>query len=168
MGKPLKHNQFIKMWYNNMPIKNKTIEKYMDDIYAGLVNTIREEVRLNGALSLKNIGKFYLIQTGGYEKTMSSQLMTADDVKTKYFVPVHYLPKFTASTNFKDYVNDALVSKEGRRKAKNGSLTDLDKELQERELEKTKTDISRYLERKASTGENLRDIIKDSRMKIKR
>ena len=41
-------------------------------------------------------------------------------------------------------------------------------ELEERELEKNKTDIRRMLERKKATGENIKDIAKDSRMQLKR
>ena len=67
-----------------------------------------------------------------------------------------------------DYVNDAIVSKEGRRNKKRGTLTQLEKELEERELEKNKTDIRRMLERKMATGENIKDIVKDSRMQMRR
>lgn len=158
--KQLRHKQFLQLWYNRCGIKNKAIESHMEDIYNGLLTTIAEEVRLNGELKLKNLGKFYLIETGGYER------VGRDGVK--YFIPLHYLPKFTASQNFKDYVNDAIVSKEGRRNKKNGTLTPLEKELEEREFEKNKTDVRRMLERKRTTGENIKDIAKDSRMQLKR
>ena len=69
---------------------------------------------------------------------------------------------------FKDYVNDAIVSKEGRRNKKRGTLTQLEQELEEREIEKDKTDIRRMLERKRETGENIKNIVKDTRMQIKR
>ena len=81
---------------------------------------------------------------------------------------MHYAPKFTASQNFKDYVNDAIVSKEGRRNKKRGTLTPLEQELEEREAEKSKTDIKRMLERKKKTGENIKTIVKDSRMQLQR
>lgn len=160
MKRQLKHKQFLQLWYNRCGIKNKAVESHMEDIYNGLLTTISEEVRLNGELKLKNIGKFYLLETGGYER------IGRDGVK--YYIPPHYLPKFTASQNFKDYVNDAIVSKEGRRNKKKGRLTQLEQELEERELEKNKTDIRRMLERKKATGENIKDIAKDSRMQLKR
>lgn len=161
MGKKqLKHRQFLQLWYNRCGIKNRAVESHMEDIYNGLVATIAEEIRLNGELRIKNLGKFYLIQTGGYER------VGRDGVK--YFIPLYYAPKFTASQNLKDYVNDAIVSKEGRRNKKRGTLTQLEKELEERELEKNKTDIRRMLERKMATGENIKDIAKDSRMQMRR
>lgn len=168
MAKSLKHNQFLQMWYNRMGINNKTVLKYMDNIYDGLIETIREEVRLNGELNIKNLGKFYLIETGGYEKSFSGEVANSLGAEGKHFIPVHYLPKFTASQNFKDYVNDAIVSKEGRRKKKNGKLTEMDKELEARNAEKQKTDIRRILERKKSTGESIKEISKDTRQTLKR
>lgn len=168
MAKALKHNQFLQMWYNRMGINNKTIERHMDEIFKGLVDTIREEVRLTGELNIKNVGKFYLIETGGYEKEFSGPIVNDGTNSVKHFIPVHYLPKFTASQNFKDYVNDAIVSKEGRRKKKNGTMTEMDKELEARDAEKQMNDIRRDLERKKSTGENIRDILKDSRQTLRR
>lgn len=168
MARSLKHSQFLQMWYNRMGISNKNIESHMEDIYQGLLETIREEVRLNGVLNIKNLGKFYLIETGGYEKTIGGSASALNEEGTRYFIEKHYLPKFTASQNFKDYVNDAIVSKEGRRRKKNGKLTELDKELEERDAEKQKTDIRRILERKKSTGESIKKITNDSRMQIKR
>lgn len=160
MGKELKHKQFLQMWYNRCGIKNKSIENHMEDIYQGLLTTIQEEVRLNGSIRLKNLGKFYLLETGGFERGGTDGI--------KYFIPRHYAPKFSASQNFKDYVNDAIVSKEGRRNKKRGTLTALEQDLVEREAEKSKTDVKRMLERKKNTGENIRDIVKDTRMQIKR
>ncbi len=160
MGKTLKHKQFLQMWYNRCSFQNKFVESHMEEIYNGLLDTIREEVRYNGSVRLKNIGKFYLLETGGYERRGRDGLM--------YFVPIHYAPKFTASQNFKDYVNDAIVSKEGRRNKKRGTLTMLEQELEERDAEKDKTDIRRMLERKRDTGEHIKDIVKDTRMQIKR
>ena len=160
MGKTLKHKQFLQMWYNRCNFQNKFVESHMEEIYNGLLDTIREEVRYNGSVRLKNIGKFYLLETGGYERRGRDGLM--------YFVPIHYAPKFTASQNFNDYVNDAIVSKEGRRNKKRGTLTMLEQELEERDAEKDKTDIRRMLERKRDTGEHIKDIVKDTRMQIKR
>ena len=160
MGKELKHKQFLQMWYNRCNFQNKFVESHMEEIYNGLLDTVREEVRYNGSVRLKNIGKFYLLETGGYERRGRDGLM--------YFVPIHYAPKFTASQNFKDYVNDAIVSKEGRRNKKRGTLTALEQELEERDAEKSKTDIRRMLERKRDTGENIKEIVKDTRMQIKR
>lgn len=168
MAKALKHNQFLHMWYKNIGLNNKTIEKYMENIFNGLIDTIREEVRLTGELNIKNIGKFYLIETGGYERELSSSFFNDGAGSIKYFVPVHYLPRFTASQNFKDYVNDAIVSKEGRRKKKKGKLTEMDKELEARDAEKQINDIRRDLERKKNTGENINDILKDSRQQLRR
>lgn len=168
MVKSLKHNQFLQMWYNRMNFKNKYVEEHMEEIYRALVETIREEVRLNGELRIKNVGKFYLIETGGYEKTIKGGASPIDEDGKKYFIEKHYLPKFTASQNFKDYVNDAIVSKEGRRRKKNGTLTDLDIELEERNVEKQKTDIRRILERKKNTGESIKEISKDTRHVLKR
>ena len=160
MGKELKHKQFLQMWYNRCGFRNKIVEAHMEEIYEGLLTTIQEEVRLNGSVRLKNLGKFYLLETGGFERKGTDG--------TKYFIPPHYAPKFTASQNFKDYVNDAIVSKEGRRNKKRGTLTQLEQELEEREIEKDKTDIRRMLERKRETGENINNIVKDTRMQIKR
>ena len=115
MGKELKHKQFLQMWYNRCGFRNKIVEAHMEEIYEGLLTTIQEEVRLNGSVRLKNLGKFYLLETGGFERKGTDG--------TKYFIPPHYAPKFTASQNFKDYVNDAIVSKEGRRNKKRGTLT---------------------------------------------
>lgn len=148
------------MWYNRCGFRNKIVEAHMEEIYEGLLTTIQEEVRLNGSVRLKNLGKFYLLETGGFERKGTDG--------TKYFIPPHYAPKFTASQNFKDYVNDAIVSKEGRRNKKRGTLTQLEQELEEREIEKDKTDIRRMLERKRETGENIKNIVKDTRMQIKR
>ena len=166
MAKQLNYKQFLQMWYNRCGIKNKAVESHMDDIYNGLLSVIQEEVRLNGEIRLKNLGKFYLLETGGYER--KATMVTTGNENTRYFVPVHYIPKFTASQNFKDYVNDAIVSKEGRRNLKNGKLTALEQELLEREAEKDKTDIRRILERKMATGEDVKTITQDSRMKMKR
>lgn len=163
MAKSLKHSQFLQMWYNRCDFKNKFVESHMEEIYEGLLDTIREEVRLNGELKLKNLGKFYMISTGGFEK--NGGCVVKDGT---YFIEKHYLPKFTSSQNFKDYVNDAIVSKEGRRKKKNGKLTALDKELLIREEEKRKTDVRRMLERKRDTGESISKITKDTRMQINR
>jgi nucleoid DNA-binding protein len=163
MAKSLKHSQFLQMWYNRCGFKNKFVENHMEEIYEGLLNTIREEVRLNGELKLKNLGKFYMISTGGFEK--HGGCVSKDGT---YFVEKHYLPKFTSSQNFKDYVNDAIVSKEGRRKKKTGKLTKLDEELLLREEEKRKTDVRRMLERKRDTGESISAITKDTRMQINR
>ena len=160
MGKELSYRQFLQMWYNRCKFRNKFVEEHMEEIYEGLLATIAEEIRLNGTLRLKNLGKFYMIETGGYERKGTDGI--------NYFVPMHYTPKFTASQNLKDYVNDAIVSKEGRRNKKRGTLTQLEQELEEREVEKSKTDIKRMLERKRETGENVKDIIKDSRMQLKR
>lgn len=160
MAKELNHRQFLRMWYNRCNIQNKHIENHMEDIYNGLLTVIQEEVRLNGGIRLKNLGKFYLIETGGYERKNIDG--------SNYFVPMHYVPKFTSSQNFKDYVNDAIVSKEGRRNKKRGTLTALEEELEERENEKSKTDVKRMLERKRKTGENIKTIVKDSRMQLQR
>lgn len=160
MAKDLNHKQFLQMWYNRCGIQNKHVKNHMEDIYNGLLSVIQEEVRLNGSIRLKNLGKFYLIETGGYERKNLDG--------TTYFIPLHYAPKFTASQNFKDYVNDAIVSKEGRRNKKRGTLTPLEQELEEREAEKSKTDIKRMLERKKKTGENIKTIVKDSRMQLQR
>lgn len=160
MAKDLNHKQFLQMWYNRCDIQNKHVKSHMEDIYNGLLSVIQEEVRLNGSIRLKNLGKFYLIETGGYERKNLDG--------TAYFIPLHYAPKFTASQNFKDYVNDAIVSKEGRRNKKRGTLTPLEQELEEREAEKSKTDIKRMLERKKKTGENIKTIVKDSRMQLQR
>lgn len=168
MAKSLKHSQFLQMWYNRIDVNNKSIEKYMEQIYEGLLDTIREEVRLNGELKIKNLGKFYLIETGGYERMVNNTNPDLPGDASKYFVPVHYLPRFTASQNFKDYVNDKIVSKEGRRKKKNGKLTEMDKELERRDAEKRKTDIRRILERKKSTGESIKEITSDTRQTLKR
>ena len=160
MAKELNHRQFLRMWYNRCNIQNKHIANHMEDIYNGLLTVIQEEVRLNGGIRLKNLGKFYLIETGGYERKNIDG--------SNYFVPMHYVPKFTSSQNFKDYVNDAIVSKEGRRNKKRGTLTALEEELEERENEKSKTDVKRMLERKRKTGENIKTIVKDSRMQLQR
>ena len=153
MAKQLNYKQFLQMWYNRCGIKNKAVESQMDDIYNGLLSVIQEEVRLNGEIRLKNLGKFYLLETGGYER--KATMVTTGNENTRYFVPVHY-------------VNDAIVSKEGRRNLKNGKLTALEQELLEREAEKDKTDIRRILERKMATGEDVKTITQDSRMKMKR
>lgn len=165
MKKQLKHKQFLQLWYNRIGVNNKSIEKYMEEIYEGFLQTLEEEVRLNGEIRLKNFGKFYLLETGGYERRM---IMDGADSNVKHFVPVHYLPRFQASQNFKDYVNDAIVSKEGRRNKKRGKLTELEKELEQREADKSKTDIRRILERKKTTGESISEIAKDTRMQIRR
>lgn len=165
MKKQLKHKQFLQLWYNRIGVNNKSIEKNMEKIYNGFLQTLEEEVRLNGEIRLKNFGKFYLLETGGYERRM---IMDGTDGNAKHFVPIHYLPRFQASQNFKDYVNDAIVSKEGRRNKKRGKLTELEKELEQREVEKTKTDIRRILERKKNTGESISEITKDTRMQIRR
>ena len=140
MAKDLNHKQFLQMWYNRCDIQNKHVKNHMEDIYNGLLSVIQEEVRLNGSIRLKNLGKFYLIETGGYERKNLDG----------------------------DYVNDAIVSKEGRRNKKRGTLTPLEQELEEREAEKSKTDIKRMLERKKKTGENIKTIVKDSRMQLQR
>jgi len=160
MAKELNHRQFIQMWYNRCGVQNKYIEMHMEDIYNGLLSVIQEEVRLSGGIRLKNLGKFYLIETGGYERKNIDG--------STYFVPLHYVPKFTASQNFKDYVNDAITSKEGRRNKKRGTFTPLQQELEEREADKSKTDVRRMLERKRKTGENIKTIVKDSRMQLQR
>ena len=103
-----------------------------------------------------------------FSPSASCSSVSLKPVEPKYFIPLYYAPKFTASQNLKDYVNDAIVSKEGRRNKKRGTLTQLEKELEERELEKNKTDIRRMLERKMATGENIKDIAKDSRMQMRR
>lgn len=159
MKKELKHKQFLQMWYNRCGFQNKVVEAHMDEIYEGLLDTIREETRLNGIVRLKNLGKFYLLETGGFERR--------DIDGGIHFIPPYYAPKFTASQNFKDYVNDAIVSKEGRRNKKRNTLTQLEQELEEREKQREKTDIRRILERKRETGENVKNILKDTRMQIK-
>lgn len=163
MAKSLKHSQFLQMWYNRCKFNNKFVENHMEEIYQGLLDTIREEVRLNGELKIKNLGKFYMISTGGYERSAGC-LGECE----KIFVEKHYLPKFTSAQNFKDYVNDSIVSKEGRRRKKKGKQTEFDKELELREAEKRKTDVQRMLERKRNTGESISAISKDSRMQINR
>ena len=60
MKKELKHKQFLQMWYNRCGFRNKIVEAHMEEIYEGLLTTIQEEVRLNGSVRLKNLGKFYL------------------------------------------------------------------------------------------------------------
>lgn len=165
MKKKLKHKQFLQLWYNRIGLNNKFLEAHMDEIYDGLLKTIEEEVRLNGEIRLKNLGRFYLLETGGYERHM---IANANVDRAKIFIPVHFLPKFTASQNFKDYVNDAIVSKEGRRNKKNGKLTPLEQELEERDAEKSKADVRRILERKKNTGESIMDITKDSRIQLRR
>ena len=158
--KELRHRQFLQMWYNRCGFRNKIVESHMEDLYNGLLTTIQEEVRLNGSIRLKNLGRFYLLETGGFERRGTDG--------TPYFIPRYYAPKFTASQNFKDYVNDAIVSKEGRRNKKRGTLTSLEQELEERMMEQGKSDVRRMLERKRETGENIKTIVKDSRMQIKR
>lgn len=167
MIKTLTHNQFLKAWYKQMGINNKTIESHMGDIYNALAELIQEEVRLTGEIRLKNIGKFYLIETGGYERKNVGALHGMDEGDT-YYVPKHFLPKFSASTNFKDFVNDAIVSKEGRRRQKNNTTTKMDEALIEREKAKQVDDIRRILERKKTTGEKVADIDRDSRMFLRR
>lgn len=165
MKKQLKHKQFLQLWFNRIGLNNKFLENHMEEIYDGLLKTIEEEVRLNGEVRLKNLGKFYLLETGGYERTM---IANANADRSRFFVPVHYLPRFTASQNFKDYVNDAIVSKEGRRNKKRGTLTPLEQELEERDAEKSKADVRRILERKKNTGESISSITKDSRIQLRR
>jgi nucleoid DNA-binding protein len=165
MKKQLKYKQFLQLWYNRMGLSSKFIENHMDEIYQGLLKTIQEEVRLNGELQLKGLGKFYLLEAGGYERRITMPSKNIDD---KYFVPVHYLPRFTASQNFKDYVNDALVSKEARRNQNSRKPTPLQKELAQRDAEKSKGDVRRILERMKNTGENLSTVTKDTRMQLRR
>lgn len=165
MKKQLKHKTFLQLWYNRTGLSSKYLQEHMDEIYDGFLKTVEEEVRLRGEIRLKNFGKFYLIETGGYEKRA---YMNETDRGTSYFIPVHYLPRFQASQNFKDYVNDAIVSKEARRNKKRGTMTELEKELEQREAEKSKNDIRRILERKKNTGEDISKITKDTRMQIRR
>lgn len=166
MKKQLKHKTFLQLWYNRTGLSSKFLQDHMEEIYEGLLQTIEEEVRLRGEIRLKNLGKFYLIETGGYEKKV--YMNDAVDKNASYFVPIHYLPRFQASQNFKDYVNDAIVSKEARRNKKRGTMTELEKELEQREAEKSKRDIRRILERKKATGEDISRIAKDTRMQIRR
>ena len=72
MGKELKHKQFLQMWYNRCGFRNKIVEAHMEEIYEGLLTTIQEEVRLNGSVRLKNLGKFYLLETGGIKYLVPS------------------------------------------------------------------------------------------------
>lgn len=166
MKKQLKHKTFLQLWYNRTGLSSKYMQEHMEELYEGLLKTIQEEVRLHGEIRLKNFGKFYLIETGGYERKAYMNDSIDDD--TSFFIPVHYAPKFQASQNFKDYVNDAIISKEARRNKKRGTMTELEKELEEREAEKSKTDIRRILERKKTTGEEISEITKDTRMQIRR
>ena len=166
MKRQLKHKTFLQLWYNRSGLSSKYMQEHMEEIYEGLLKTIEEEVRLHGEIRLKNFGKFYLIETGGYERKAYMNDSIDDD--TSFFIPVHYAPKFQTSQNFKDYVNDAIISKEARRNKKRGTMTELERELEEREAEKSKTDIRRILERKKTTGEEISEITKDTRMQIRR
>lgn len=167
MKKQLRHKQFLQLWYNRTGLSSKYLENHMDEIYQGLLKTIQEEVRLNGELQLKGFGKFYLIEAGGYERKI---VMPTKNIDDRYFIPVHYLPRFTASQNFKDYVNDAIVSKEARRnqKDRNRKMTSIQEEIAQREEEKSKGDVRRILERMKDTGEDLSTITKDTRMQLRR
>lgn len=165
MKKQLRHKQFLQLWYNRTGLSSKYVENHMDEIYQGLLKTIQEEVRLNGELQLKGLGKFYLLKAGGYERQITMPSKNIDD---KYFVPVHYLPRFTSSQNFKDYVNDALVSKEARRNQNSRKPTQLQEEIAQRDAEKSKDDVRRILERMKNTGEDLSTITKDTRMQLRR
>lgn len=167
MIKTLTHTQFLKAWYKQMGIENKTIEAHMGDIYKALAELIQEELRLTGEIRLRSIGKFYLIETGGYERKNVGALHGMDKDST-YYVPKHFLPKFSASQNFKDFVNDAVVSKEGRRRQKNHASTKMDDMLTERDEAKKVDDIRRILERKKTTGEKVADIDRDDRMFLRR
>ena len=153
------------MWYNRTGLSSKYLENHMEEVYQGLLRTIQEEVRLNGEIQLKGLGKFYLLEAGGYERKI---VMPSKNIDDRYFVPVHYLPRFTASQNFKDYVNDALVSKEARRNKNNRKPTALQEEIAQRDAEKSKGDVRRILERMKNTGEDLNTITKDTRMQLRR
>ena len=42
--KHLRRDQLMKLWYKNMKCSSKTIENHMEEIYAGLVTTIYNDL----------------------------------------------------------------------------------------------------------------------------
>lgn len=167
--KHLRKDQFLKLWYKNMPCSIKTIENHMEDIYVGLVTTIYNEMCQYGQIKLPDIGVFYRSEQGGYEITHPD--MHNPDVEVTDYIPVVNVVRFRSAKNFKRIINGQPLKK--KFKAKSGRyLRKKDteyaeylannKELQDRADIKMLEDLDKLFAQKKESGGNMAKLIKEN------
>lgn len=170
--KHLRKDQLMKLWYKNTPCSVKAIENHMEDIYAGLVTTIYNELCQYGQIRLPDIGVFYRSEQGGYEITHKD--MHNPDIEVTDYIPVVNVVRFRSAKNLKRIINGQPLKKKFKTKTgrylrkKDTEYAEYlanNKELQDRAEEKMLEDLDALFAQKKESGGNMSKIIKENSAK---
>ena len=125
-------NEFYKavaVWAN---IKDpNTAKRYIDSI----AEIIIRQIYYDGECKFPRLGTFKLKTVKG-----STQVAMEDGEQVIYNIPEHYVPVFTPTDGFIDDVNETIVSKGGRRRARENRISEADKKRIARQIAREKVD----------------------------